>query len=298
MLVGPNGVGNAIDLQNLDLFVNSVTATSSMNLNLTPISSQQSGQNDLQLWTISTKNVTNAQTVLTNAFSIRMNCVAGSTGGFNAFFSQLNISGKTGNNTSAPSGDYGAATFIAQAEVNDNGTSGTAHGSLFGFNPLVNLGSNATFWVSIVGGEIDVAAQAGSSLLHKIGLQIVQTSIDGTVASISNVAYLIGNQNGAQGWDVGYCFGGATGHNPMRTTGTLIGTWAGNATQPNTGAGAYGTVATGIDFSAYTITGNFLNSTGFSVSGSGAIVCTLPSSDPHVVGALWNSSGTVHVSAG
>ena len=165
------------------------------------------------------------------------------------------------------SGYYVADDSTAQATANDTGTSGAYSGHLYGIGTNVRLTGGATYWDQLVGQENDVAAYAGSSLNDKIGLQIVETSLDAVQANDSDIGLSLNNGTGATGWKIGIGFGARSGYNPVSSGGTLIGTYAHGGT--GLGVGSMGTVANGIDFSNYIFTGDFLKSVGFTVNGSG-----------------------------
>lgn len=295
-LLGTGLLGAELDLTNVDIFAGTYNCRTKPifvnSLNVKPIAVNSLFVNASEI---------QANGVVANAVQIEMAVLGSSSnGGFNALNTILTVIGQTGNQTAGYSGNYVSGLFAAQANANDGGTISTPHSGLFGMNANVVLANGATFWSGIIGSEIDVAAETGCSVSDKIGQQIVQTNVDTVNGSRSNIAYTLANQaaagSGTTGWDIGYCIGANSGFNPIKSTGTLIGTWGHNQTSP--GIGSMGTVTNGIDFSQYTFTGKFLKSTGFSVDGTGAIVCTIPSSDPHIVGALWNNSGVVNVSSG
>src|SRR5439155_502176 len=76
----------------------------------------------------------------------------------------------------------------------------TAEGGLWASNPNVIAARGATNLYGITGEEIDVTAQAGSSMANKIGLSIVQGSGSAVQGAQDDMALTIINQNGAIGW--------------------------------------------------------------------------------------------------
>lgn len=182
------------------------------------------------------------------------------TGSFVGAEVTLNQTGTTGN---MDNGNYVGGLFVVQGNLPDNGTPSQPSGSLWGIDANVRLSNQATNWNQLIAEELDIAALSGTSVADKIGLQIVQPSNDGAKGSRSNLGISINNASGGKGWDVGLSFGAYDGYNPITPTGTLIGTF------PHAGTTALGTVANGIDFSAYTFTGNFLKSINFTVDGKG-----------------------------
>lgn len=155
---------------------------------------------------------------------------------------------------------YSGATILLISTVNETGTLGSEDGSLYGVNPNVKLTSGATHWVNITGGEVTVQAETGSSVLYKSGWQIVAGTGDAVQGGTYDIGLAISAQRAPSstlGHLHGIAIGNMNGQHPMDTGGTLFGT-----------IGA-ATVANGIDFSSYTITGNFLNGAGWSVDGAG-----------------------------
>lgn len=190
--------------------------------------------------------------------------------------------------TAAPTGSGGTYTALntkINASVNVGGTGLTAltgAGAVFGINPVAHLAPGATFWDQIVGGEFDVWAEAGSSVVDKIGLQIVDVTGSVVQGARDDVGFSLNNQyspTSSTGWRIGIEFGRAGGAFPVSTIGTLIGG------QGPLGAGF--TIASGIDWSLGTATGNWLNLGGvFTVDGSGKV--TAP--------AIGNASSALQIS--
>ena len=186
------------------------------------------------------------------------------------------ITAASGNPPGAGSPDVVSAVFTTSGHVNNGGTAlDDAHvsGAMFSFNTVADLGPAATFYGAIVGYELDVRAQAGSSLLHKLGLSIVMVDGDMVSGSKSNIGILLGNQykqGAGVGWDIGLSFGSVNiGAFPVKATGTLIG----GSTFVDPGATAL--AAYGIDFSAVTFSAAFLKSQGFIVDGNGRMTVHL-----------------------
>ena len=155
--------------------------------------------------------------------------------------------------------NYVAGNFNVTSQSGDGGTGlavGTAKGAYFGIGSQAFLANGATNTLSLTGGEINVAAQTGSSVLYKTGLQIVghySDAVQGT--GVDSMLYL-SNQSGAVGWSQGIALGSANGQYPLISTGTILASYG-------------GTVAAGVDLSLTTVTGSAFKSTGFSVDGSG-----------------------------
>lgn len=159
---------------------------------------------------------------------------------------------------------------LASASHGGSGTtSATAVGSMFGSNPNVRLASGATNWYALIGSELNVALATGASVAHKVGAIIVATSSDKVQGNETDSALVIANQSGAVGWKKGISFGRADGIWPISSTGTIIGTNAQLYGTPVSLAAAHG-----IDFSAVTFSADAFKSTGFVVSGTGAVTAT------------------------
>lgn len=222
---------------------------------------------------------------------------ANAVGGFMGVLQSLELTSATGNVSST--GFYVANQDVAVGAANDNGTAGATNGrgALFAHNSSVRLQNTATFWQSITGDEIDVAAAAGTSVNEKHGLSIVQTSIDAVSGTLENSAINISNQVlTSSGWTCGLCFGDYSGVNPMQTSGTLIGTFNQGG---SVGGGAMGTVAHGIDISNYIFSSDAFKSPSFNVDGSGVVTAAAYKSGATAgVDCTGITAGTVTVSKG
>jgi hypothetical protein len=190
------------------------------------------------------------------------------TGNRTALVSFLNLTAATGNGAGNGAFYTGFGTQ-SQASANDGGTNTVGAGNLFGINPVAILQSGGTYFNSLVGGEVDVAAQSGSTkVYYKTGLKIVQLQSDSVQGTTADYAIGLNNQASgtAPGWNVGFAFGGPEGWWPIKSTGTMLGTYAATV-----GGGPSMSAAYGIDFSAVTFSSGFLKSTGFLVDGSGNV---------------------------
>lgn len=166
------------------------------------------------------------------------------TGNATAISSYLTMNATTGNSA----GQYVGQLSIVAASAPDT------NAAIWSGNDNVFLGSGATSWLQLIGREIDVAAATGSSVSDKLGLQIIQTSIDAVVGSRSNIGATFNNGSGATGWDCMICAGGYAGNWPMSATGTILGAWA-HATARSGGSvptANAGTTLYGVDFSNVT----------------------------------------------
>lgn len=147
--------------------------------------------------------------------------------------------------------------------TNDGGTgvtSGTASGSIFGFNPNVRANSGATNLYSVCGQEVDVQMAGTSTAFARLGQSIVAWGTN--VGAGIDAAMAVAVANGSTcPWKTALLLGGPVWGSsaPLATSATVI------------KAGAAFTIANGIDLSNLTITGHFLKSPGFSVDGTGKL---------------------------
>jgi hypothetical protein len=180
------------------------------------------------------------------------------TGGRNSFAvqSSLNATSSAGNTNR----NYVAGLFQFNGNVNDNGTnptsSGTSAGAGFGLNPVAILANGATSWLNLSGMEVNIACQTGSSVFARTGIQISELVSSTVQGAIFDAAISLTNQGGV-GWQNGLLFNAESGSHPVTATGNLI------AAQ-----GAH-TVQNGVNFTAYTFTGQSFSALGFSVQGGG-----------------------------
>ncbi len=125
-------------------------------------------------------------------------------------------------------------------------------GAIYGFNARAILNNGALWFTNLTGGEVDVAAAAGSSVWLKTGLQLSEDAVD-AVAGTVEAMILIGSevnpvsQGGAvaPGFKNGILFGSVSpnSYTPMNAAGTLIAT-----------SGAW-SIANALDVSSVTVTG-------------------------------------------
>jgi hypothetical protein len=175
---------------------------------------------------------------------------AAATGGRVGILGTVNIFAATGNN----GGQYTAVQGEAYGSASDT------NAIIYGGNFTAQLQTNTTMG-QVVGAEIDVGIQSGSSAVTKTGLQVVPFGNDAVAGSGGkDSAYVIGDQSGAKGFDYGFRISGVSSSYPIKTTGTVF--WADSSVA--------GTVANGFDLSSLTITGAAWKSTGATLSGAGA----------------------------
>jgi hypothetical protein len=129
---------------------------------------------------------------------------------------------------------------------------------LFALNPTSTLQSGATNLFTLSGAEVDVGIQTGASAKYRLGWSVVD---NGNLQAASfDAAYEVAAAGGP-GWKTAFLLDNIHGSAPLSTTGCVICT-----------DGSAVTITTGIDLSAYTISGNFLKGpSGFQVTGGAAI---------------------------
>ena len=159
---------------------------------------------------------------------------------------------------------YVGALFDSHAKASDGGTntSSGAKGAMFGFNPQAILENGATNFAEVTGGEVNVGAQAGSSVKYKNTLSLVNLSSDAVAGAVYDTSLAISAEMGAIGVANGILFGDMNGAQPVSTSGTLI-----NLTGTPT-------IANGINISGAVISGNAFASPNFTLSGNGFISLT------------------------
>lgn len=157
--------------------------------------------------------------------------------------------------------NYVAAVFRQEIFVGDNGTDtgSGARGAVFAVNPICEAHSNVTNLGALICGEVDVVSVSGATMKRRRGWSVVSQGI--ATGVLEDSAYQIGVQTGMSGFGTGFLFSHANGAAPLQTAGCAICT-----------DGTADTIATGLDLSPYTISGNFLNGPGgiFGVTGAGA----------------------------
>lgn len=202
-----------------------------------------------------------------DALNVQSTVLKGASGSRNALHGHMAVEASATGvtpGTSFPAYVSGFFTTRSAYPLGGRGTSYAASsGSLFGINPNVLAAPGATNLYGIVGAEIDVTAQAGSSMAQKLGLSIIQAG-DSTVSGAQDdVALNIINTRGAVGWRQGIAFGNSGAYWPIAPNGTLIG---GQAGQSGPGAARAGY---GIDWSGIRFAGAAIRVPGLVVDGAG-----------------------------
>jgi hypothetical protein len=157
---------------------------------------------------------------------------------------------------------YTAITGQAQSSVNDNGTSLSPAGSLFSFASGTYLHSGATFYNNLQGIELGLAAETGSSVAYKWGINVVPFPTDKVHASSLEAGYGLSANTGAVGLNWGILLHDGNGQTPLAAAGTILGTEGTDA------------VTNGIDLTAngantWSFSGYAFRSPGYSVDGLG-----------------------------
>jgi hypothetical protein len=208
----------------------------------------------------------------------------GDVGVFTGMAGYVHMTSKTGNQAAAQVPDYTGGIFGGSAVANDGGTAGAGngYGALFGGNVFTVLSNGATFWHSSIGFETDVETQTGASVEENVGMKVVLTNGHAVAGTLIDIGIAYSNQTAiSPGWDIGMSFGDWDGFWPMKSTGTLIGTY--NHTN---GGGQAGTAANGVDFTKVTFSASAFKSTGFSVDPAGNTLTKTVATTPTTVGAL------------
>jgi hypothetical protein len=204
-------------------------------------------------------NVTAGNPPYTYGFSVGM-----TSGGTNSQGTKIALSAEiTHTIASAPSAvrDNIAMTPWCLSSASEGGTNtgAGAAGDCFGINPLAHLLSGATNYFDMSAGEADCQIESGASARYGFCWSIVAGGSGSPPASLYG-AVEIGSATGTAQFKTALLLDNVHGFAPLGTTGCVICT-----------DGSTDTIATGIDLSAYTISGNFLNSVGFAVTGAGAV---------------------------
>jgi len=174
--------------------------------------------------TMDASNLTTAP----NALRIAHNVTGAIKGGRIGFASLMSQVGPTNAHVAGGplGGHFIAGTFQSLATANDGGTGlddNNGRGTLYALYPQAILGPAATNWIGLVGQEMDIAAQAGSSMVHKIGSLMVLTDLDAVQGVGDDAAYAIAGGLNVPGWKYGISFGRKIAAMGMDPSATLIG---------------------------------------------------------------------------
>lgn len=200
-----------------------------------------------------------------DAYNFHTTATAGFSGGRSAMMVVQDVTG-------APAvGNMSIVAISSKANVSVNlgGTDTTTGGSagfVYAENPVAHTSSGATNIRQVVGSEIDVWTETGSSMMDRMGEQIVITAA-GVGGVRDDIGWSLNNgfqqTSGQIPWATGISFGRQGGYFPIATTGTIM------AVIPHTGETV--STANGIDFSAATFTGNVWNDGKTILSGAGQL---------------------------
>jgi hypothetical protein len=195
---------------------------------------------------------------------------------------------------------YGA--FAAEM-ITNSGDGGTApnttngRGSFFGANAVAIANSGAQNLYGVVAEEFNAQCN-GCTTAIRFGASAVQNGTNQASILANDAAFHVGSFSSAGGaWHQALNLSNVNGLAPLDTAGCVICTDTTN-----------NTIATGIDLSAYNITGNFLNGpNGFHVTGAGALTApggigtagglNVTSGGAAIAGGLTVASGTTTVGA-
>lgn len=172
-------------------------------------------------------------------------------------------------------GQYCATYGGAYTNVGDGGGVGSEKGNWFGANFTSTLDTGASNSISCVGVEADTIAK--STVFFNVGVNAVGGN---TVrGSFLDTAYAVGGGDFSGnataphiGWKNCFTITDFNGVSPVYASTKIFSHyWTGGGTKA---------IATGIDLSGFTFSGNAFNSPSFSVSGAGAIASTSISTGP------------------
>lgn len=159
---------------------------------------------------------------------------------------------------------YVVAQMTINSAYNVGGAPGSYVGNIYAFGGDAELYSGATYYNTVFGGELDFGIHSGASASLKAGLALVEVPGDAVNGTTVDAGLWLNSASGSQGiLQRGIAFGDPSGHWPIGTGGTIIGTY-----------GATGTVTAGLDFSAVTFTGNAISAGHFTVAGGGLVGST------------------------
>lgn len=199
--------------------------------------------------------------------------------------------------------NYAAGVFNMDVNSSDGGTDtgAGAKGAFFGLNPILNVHSGVTNIASITGIEVDIVTQVTTSFKSAVGFSAVSfkaASGTGAAGTGSDAAFRVGTLTAKTPWTTAFLIGRYNGAAPVATTGCLICT-----------DGSADTIATGMDLSPYTISGNFIKGPSSQITGVGLATftnltvtgSTLPAngmylSGANTVGFAVNSTGFAFLS--
>jgi hypothetical protein len=209
---------------------------------------------------------------------------AGWTGTRQAGMFILNLTAQSGN----LSGSYSALNTKANAVVSEGGTGvtpTTSAGFVYGLNTVSHTAPAATNYAQLVGYELNTWAEAGSSMMDKIGMQIVDITGSVVQGARDDQALSFNNQavpNGVNGigWKVLIGVGRLGGAAPLDpVNGWIMKCVPTGGTGNILGAG-------GIDFTQFVPTTAFIRSNNFLLDPSGNVTAnTLKVGSNQVVGA-------------
>jgi len=172
------------------------------------------------------------------------------------------------------------ATYVGgQYDMRGNATAGGTTTNMLAQDNLVSV--TAAGWTNLVGTENDMNCSSACNLLYMNGNAVVLQASNAVAASRENIGYAVTMVNGGTPTiDTAYAIGNYLGNNPISTTGWVM------RYLKHLGIGAGPTITGGIDFTAFTFTGNAFQSSGASIDGAGNITGRLVATSGFTVATL------------
>lgn len=197
---------------------------------------------------------------------IAQNYGANSTGPRNALIVTQNQTANTpGVNGASTLQAYNFANFGSGGTSFTSGESGLG-GTTWALNTVTTIGANNQFAAGIVGYELDISAQLGSSVYDKFGIIIVQLNNDAAQGYRDDMALGFGNQfgNNVPGWNKLISVGTSAGNPPLSSNG-----WVLSFTPHYQSITNYVPGAGGIDFSLFKPNVAYIRANTFSIDANG-----------------------------
>lgn len=182
---------------------------------------------------------------------------------------------------------YGGVNAVAVAVANDNGTSMSPQGNLYGSGAVAELGGGATFWQGLFGTDIEVSADAGSSVSEKVFLSFLERSTDVVSGTLVDAYIWASAVPGAVGLLSFIQIDGNAGQYPLNAAGTVI-------------KSQVGTVANVLDFSTTTVSNNFAvwgPAGAYSLSGAGVATLSAATLSGNLTTNITGSTQCVQVNS-
>lgn len=220
---------------------------------------------------IQTWNVNNTSGVAGYGLFLNANMGASEVGGYVGLQNVVTVNTTTSNG--ALNHTYQGVANVAQANVNDGGSSPSYFGNLFSEGNYCLFLNGATFWKSCTGTENDLTIATGASANYLLGYSAVLSANNAVAAAVTETGFEVAAQSGATAtWQTAYAIGDPQGISGMGSTAVVM------RDLPNGLSGAGPSIACGIDFNGtcgsygkITFSNAAYTSNGFQVDGSGNI---------------------------